>query len=202
MKSTGFYKRHERGILLVLVILLWAVSYFSINNFTEGREIHILALGFEKDIPFVPAFIVFYILTYVSVTIPYFIVRDKEDYRRAVLAYLSVIFVSSIIYLVYPVKTIRPDIGGNGFFLSIVALAYSVAKPYNLFPSLHISLSTLSALVCLRYNQTVGYFLIVLLFFISLSTLFVKQHYLADIIAAMILAFFSYYFFLFKKIVV
>lgn len=202
MKFINLYRKYEREILLLLVVLLWALCYFSINNFTEGRKTHILAFSFEKSIPFVPAFIFFYILTYVSVMIPYFIIRDKMDYRRAVLAYLFIIFVSSIIYLIYPVETIRPDIESNGFFLSIVAWVYSTAKPYNLFPSLHISLSTLSALVSLKYKRIVGYILIILLLFISLSTLFVKQHYLVDIIFATVLAFFSYYLFLFKKAVV
>jgi len=134
--------------------------------------------------------------------IPYFVVRVIQEYRRTVLAYLSVIFISSIIYIIYPVKTIRPEVIGNGLFLGIVRWVYSIAKPYNLFPSLHISLSTMSALVCLKHNKIAGYTLIILLFFISLSTLFVKQHYLVDIIFAMILAFIAYYLFLFKKMVV
>jgi len=201
MRFLSLYKRYEKELLLFLVVIVWALCYFSINNFSEGRETHILALGFEKNIPFIPAFIVFYVLAYIVVIIPYFIIRDKKDYRKAVLAYLFVIFFSSIIYLIYPVKTIRPDIEGNGFFLSIVALVYSVAKPYNLFPSLHVSLSTLSALVSFKYNKRIGYVLFVLLFFISISTLFVKQHYFIDIIAALALGFFSYYLFFVRKIV-
>jgi membrane-associated phospholipid phosphatase len=161
-----------------------------------------LALGFEKNIPFIPFFIVFYVLTYALVVIPYFVLRDIQEYRRAVLAYLFVIFISSIVYIIYPVKTIRPEIIGSGVFLNIVGWVYSIAKPYNLFPSLHISLSTISTLVCLKHNKAVGYVLVILLFFVSLSTLFVKQHYLVDIIFGVVLGFLSYYLFLFKKIVV
>jgi len=202
MKFMNFYKKYEKEILLLLVVSLWVLCYFSINNFTEGRTTHILAFGFEKSIPFIPFFIVFYILTYITVMIPYFVLRDIQEYRRTVLAYLFVILVSSIMYIIYPVKTIRPEISGQGIFLNMVLWVYSIAKPYNLFPSLHISLSAMSALVCLKHNKIVGYFLIVLLFFISLSTLFVKQHYLVDIIFAIILAFLFYYLFLFKKMVI
>ena len=202
MKPLSFYKRYERTILLILIIIIFLLSYFSINNFTEGRNTHILAFGFEKNIPFIPFFIIFYVLTYITAAMPYFVVKDIYDYRRIALAYLSIIFVSSIIYLIYPVETIRPEINGRGLFLGIVSQIYSIAKPYNLFPSLHVSLSALSTLICLKHNKIVGYILIVLLFLISLSTLFVKQHYLVDIIFAIFLAFLSYYLFLFKKVVI
>lgn len=197
MRLLAFYRRYEKTALLFLVVIVWALCYFSINSFSEGRTTHILGLGFEESIPFIPFFVIFYIITYPVVIMPYFVVKDIKDYRRTVLAYLFLIFISSVVYIMYPVKTIRPEIIEGGIFLNIVNLVYKIAKPYNLFPSLHVSLSTLSSLVCLEYNKKVGYFLAVLLFLISLSTLFVKQHYLVDIIFAAILAFFSYYLFLF-----
>ena len=202
MKPSSFYKRYERTILLILIIIIFLLSYFSINNFTEGRNTHTLAFGFEKNIPFIPFFIIFYFLTYITAAMPYFVVKEINDYRRIALAYLSVIFVSSVVYLIYPVKTIRPEINGEGIFLYMVNLVYGIAKPYNLFPSLHVALSTLSTLVCLKHNKIIGHVLIVLLFLISLSTLFVKQHYLVDIIFAIFLAFLAYHLFLFKKVVI
>ncbi len=201
MIISSFYKKYEKTILLLLVALLWVLCYFSINKFSEGRTTHILAFDFEESIPFIPFFVIFYIMTYFVVIMPYFVVKNIKDYRRTVLAYLLLIFISSVVYIMYPVKIIRPEIIKEGIFLNMVKWVYKIDKTYNLFPSLHVSLSALSSLVCLRYNKRIGYFLIVLLFLISLSTLFVKQHYLVDIIFAAILAFLSYYLFLFKKIV-
>lgn len=201
MRLLAFYKRYEKTVLLFLVVIVWALCYFSINKFSEGRTTHVLAFDFEESIPFIPFFVIFYIMTYFVVIMPYFVVKDIKDYRRTVLAYLFLIFISSVVYIMYPVKIIRPEIIKEGIFLNMVKWMYNTDKPYNLFPSLHVSLSALSSLVCLKYNKKIGYFLIVLLFLISLSTLFVKQHYLVDIIFAVILAFFSYYLFLFKKIV-
>jgi len=183
------------------VVIVWSLSYFSINSFSETRAAHVLAFGFERSIPFIPFFVIFYIITYLAVIMPYFVVKGIQSYRRAILAYLFLILISSIVYILFPVKTMRPEIVGEGFFLGLVRWVYAIAKPYNLFPSLHVSLSALSSLVCLRYNKVIGYTLIVLLFFISLSTLFVKQHYLVDIIFAGVLALFAYYLFLVKKVV-
>ncbi|MBW2975237.1 phosphatase PAP2 family protein [Candidatus Woesearchaeota archaeon] len=186
---------------MLFVVTVWVLCYFPINSFSEGRPAHTLQLGFERDIPFIPFFVVFYVMAYLVVVMPYFVVRDIRDYRRAVAAYLFIILISSAVYILYPVKAARPEISGHGIFLDIIALVYLVAKPYNLFPSLHVSLSAISSMVCLKHNKAIGYSLILLVFLISLSTLFVKQHYLADIISAAVLAFISYYMFLSKKIV-
>lgn len=200
MKFLSFYKKYEKEILLVLVVSIWALCYFSINAFTEGKETHILALPFENKIPFIPYFIIFYFSTYVLAIFPYFIVKDIVDYRNAVLAYLVVIFISSIVYLIYPVETIRPGFIVDNIFLKMVAILYSVAKPYNLFPSMHVSLSALAGIICFKYNKKLGYWLIFWLMMVMLSTLFVKQHYIVDLVAALVLAFLVYYLFFIKGI--
>lgn len=202
MKFSLFYKKYERTLLLFLVIIAWALCYFLINSFSEGRTTHILAFSFEKSIPFIPFFVVFYVSAYIIIAVPYFVLRDIQEYRKAVLAYLFVIFISSVIYIIYPVKAMRPEISGEGLFLNMVGWLYGIAKPYNLFPSLHISLSAMSTLICLRHNKKIGYILIMLLFLISFSTLFVKQHYLVDIPSAVGLTLFSYYLFFVRKIAI
>ncbi len=200
MKFLPFYKKHEKEVLLVLVVLIWILCYFSINVYTEGRETHILALPFEDKIPFIPHFIIFYFSTYVLAIFPYFFVKNIIDYRNTVLAYLVIIFISSIVYLIYPVETIRPDFVADNIFLKMVATLYAIAKPYNLFPSMHVSLSTLATIACFRYNKRLGYFLIFWLVMIILSTLFVKQHYMVDLMAALVLAFLAYYVLFTKRI--
>lgn len=200
MKFLSFYKKYEKEILLLLVLSIWILCYFSINAFTEGRKTHILALPFEDKIPFMPYFIIFYLSTYVLAVFPYFFVKNIADYRNAALAYLVVIFISSIVYLIYPVKTIRPEFVADNIFLKMVAMLYAIAKPYNLFPSMHVSLSALAAIICFKYNKKLGYWLIFWLIMIILSTLFVKQHYIIDLIAALLLAFLVYYFFFTRRI--
>lgn len=200
MELLPFYKKYEKEILLLLAVFIWILCYFSINEFTEGRETHILALSFEDKIPFIPYFVIFYFSTYLLVVFPYFFVENIVDYRKTVLASIVIIFISSIIYLIYPVETIRPDFVADNIFLKMVAMLYSIAKPYNLFPSMHVSLSTLATIVCFRYNKRLGYFLIFWLAMIILSTLFIKQHYIVDLVAALALAFLAYYIFFVKRI--
>lgn len=194
------YKKHEKTILLLLAISVWALCYFSINAYTEGKNTHILVLPFEDKIPFIPYFIIFYFSTYVLAILPYFIVKDIVAYRNFILSFIIIVFISSIVYLIYPVETIRPDFISDNVFLKMIAMLYTIAKPYNLFPSMHVSLSALAVIICFRYNKKLGHWLIFLLVMIIFSTLFVKQHYIVDLVAALVLAFLIYYIIFIKEI--
>lgn len=194
----NWFKIYEKLILTVFTFLVWALCYHQINSLSPVGKIHILALPFEKYIPFVPFFVRFYFLVYLIVFAPIFILKDIRDFRKAVLAYLFVILISSLISLVYPVEIQRPDVIPNTFFLWLVSLLYRFGKPYALFPSLHVSEAILTMFICLRFNKKVGYILVLVVTLIISSTLYLKQHYILDLIAAGIISSRVYYV-IFKK---
>ena len=84
---------------------------------------------------------------------------------------------------------IRPEsVEINGFFSWGVQLCYLIDKPTCCFPSLHVAMSYFSALGCLQVSKKAGYPLLVLATAISLSTLLVKQHFVADVLLGCIIA--------------
>jgi membrane-associated phospholipid phosphatase len=61
--------------------------------------------------------------------------------------------------------------------------------PTNAFPSLHVSLTLTISMFVYGKNRKVGIVLLIITFFIILSTMFVKQHVFLDVIGGLMLAF-------------
>ena len=66
---------------------------------------------------------------------------------------------------------------------------YAGDNQFNDFPSLHTSLSTILAIHWVRVNKPLGIVLSIWTALIVASTLFVKQHYIADMLFGLALAF-------------
>jgi membrane-associated phospholipid phosphatase len=65
---------------------------------------------------------------------------------------------------------------------------YAADQPYNDFPSLHTSLSTIIAIHWWRFDRRIGVAAAVWTALIVASTVLVKQHYLADVGGGLVLA--------------
>jgi len=129
--------------------------------------------------------------------LPVFIVRQQEQIRRTVLAYLMVWITAYICFLVYPTIAPRPArVIGEGFAVWGLRFLYGADPPYNCFPSLHVAHSFISALTCYRVNRKVGIGATLCALIIGVSTLYTKQHYVLDVIAGIFLACLAYALFL------
>ncbi len=195
MSFNNFFSKYEREIVTLRVFIIWMVLYFSTNYLSQFRNYTTLELPIDRLIPFVPFFVIFYIASVFVTFVPYFVVKKIEDYRKVTKLYLFIIIVSCIIYLIIPVKATRPEFIPTNIFGSLVAFIYAKILPYNLFPSLHVSLNLTATLVSLKYKRILGYVLVPITLGIMISTLFIKQHYLVDLIAAIIISFVFYYYF-------
>lgn len=189
MRLRQYYQKYERIILLLLLILAFT-PYFLINHQTSGN-VYSLGIFIDEATPFVPAFILIYITAFLLVAMPYFLIKEKEYLRKVTLIYVLVLFFSYLIFLIFPVKMLRPSVGG-GFFAGIVSLVYSIDKVNNCFPSLHVAMSFLAGIICFRYDRKYEWFLIWAVLVI-VSTLFVKQHYFLDLVAGLAVGMVGYW---------
>jgi membrane-associated phospholipid phosphatase len=131
------------------------------------------------------------------ILLPVFVVRQEEQIRRTVLAYLLVWMVAYVCFLVYPTMAPRPaKVIGEGLVVWGLRFLYSSDPPYNCFPSLHVAHSFVSALTCYRVHRGVGIAAALCASLVGVSTLFTKQHYILDVIAGMFLASVAYALFL------
>lgn len=184
--------------MMLLVSLI--PFYIFIPELMPSRTLHQPELAFDRAVPLKPSWALVYGSLYgFLILLPVLIVRQQEQIRRTVLAYLMVWTTAYVCFLVYPTVASRPaKVIGEGFGVWGLGLLYSADPPYNCFPSLHVAHSFVSALTCFRVNRGVGIAAALCASLIGISTLFTKQHYILDVIAGIFLACVAYVLFLRK----
>jgi membrane-associated phospholipid phosphatase len=175
-------------------ILSFIVPYTLINNFSLSREAYHLLLPIDNLIPFVPSFVLFYMLTFAYlIVVPYILIKDKKQFAALSLSFISIMLIGYIIFLLFPVKTIlRPENIASGFWNGLVKMSYLADAPgFNNFPSLHVALSLLVSLIV--YNHDKKHWWVWIMFSgIMFSTMFIKQHYIIDVVAGILLGIIGY----------
>jgi len=176
-------------IPMVLLILL-VPCYIFIGDDMRGRPTHTPAIAWDRELPVRPAWALVYGCLYLFlIVLPVLVVREESLIRRTVLAYLFVWITAYVFFVLYPTSAPRPaDVPGDGFGAWALRLLYGADPPFNCFPSLHVAHSFVSALACRRVNRRVGATALVCASLVGLSTLFTKQHYVADVAAGVVLA--------------
>ncbi|MEX2271201.1 MAG: phosphatase PAP2 family protein [Vicinamibacterales bacterium] len=176
----GGLRKRRFAVVLAEAYGLFAATYLPINAFSVDRAAYTLFLPGEERLPFLPIFEYLYVLTYFLPLFLIVTIRDYAAFRRLATAYGLTLLVAYTTYLLFPVYFERPHLEVSSLHTWLLSLEYR-DKPYNHFPSLHVALSWLAVLgsqVSPRTRMALG----VVATGISVSTLFVKQHYIADVL--------------------
>jgi len=171
----------------------------SINQM--NLNIHLIESKLDQYIPFCEFFIIPYILwfIYVAVTVVYLIFTDKTDYYHftAFLAIGMTVFI--IVSYVYPNgQNLRPiQFVRDNIFVDMVRMLYQTDTSTNILPSIHVfnSIAThiaISKNKQLRKHKWIQVSSFILMILIILSTMFLKQHSIIDVISGIILAIICY----------
>ena len=172
--------------LVVLGYVIFCATYLPINALSAGRQTHTLFLPGEAAIPLVPAFEFVYASAYVLPLVLVWCRPDAARLGRLVRAFLLMLVSAYTIYLLLPVYFPRPALTGHSLATRLLALEYR-DKPYNDFPSLHVGIAILVAFACAG-DRRLRWWLPLLVGLIAVSTVFVKQHYLLDVLGGAALA--------------
>jgi len=186
-------------VTIPMVLLVSLVPfYLVIANQARIGTVHAPVLALDRLLPLAPTWALVYGALYAFlIVLPVFVVQQEELIRRTVWAYLTVWTVAYVCFMLYPTVAPRPDtVLGEGFGVWGLRFLYGADPPYDCFPSLHVAHSFVSALACYRVHRTLGFVAISCASLVALSTLFTKQHYVADLIAGILLALAAYAVFL------
>lgn len=183
------YPLRLRVVVPAVTLMLLVPCYLVIAALTRGRTQHMPELALDQMIPLQPVWAPIYLSYFVFPFLPLLIMRQEEQIRRTFLAWLMVWIVGYACFLVYPTTLPRP-VGeiGEGFFAWFLRGVYDGDPPRNCFPSLHVATPFVAALSCWRVHRGVGIAASLWASLIAVSTLFTKQHYVADVIAGIFLA--------------
>lgn len=152
----------------------------------------------DQALPVVPLFAVPYVslqpFIYGSLVI--FLLFRARIFQSAVLSMIVTFLISYAFFAFLQTYVDRPVLTGSDVFTSMVRDVYAGDHPYNDFPSLHVSTSTIIAIHWWRLGRKYTLPLIVWAALIAMSTVMIRQHYVADIAGGLILAFGTSLFFL------
>lgn len=187
--------KRSKIILLILSLIFYQCFIYFITKFTPF-QVNILVGSIDSKIPFAPGFIYFYIGWYLMLFfVPFILYKyDELSFNKYILATFIGISFCGIIYFCFPTLIVRETIVINNITMFLIDLIYKMDTPaLNCLPSMHclisflfIIYSTLSKQIPIQYKFLISVFSIL----VVASTVLIKQHFIIDIITALIISIF------------
>jgi membrane-associated phospholipid phosphatase len=176
----------ERCAWVLGVAALWAAGYFALGWSADLGSARSLASAADDAIPFLPWTVWTYLLGIGVIALPAVAIDERALLRRTGASYAALILASFACFALWPVTSsaLRPALPAQDESLALRALAllYRLDPPFNLFPSLHVSLSLASALALRRVSPALGRFGFAATAVVALSVCTVKQHFAWDVV--------------------
>lgn len=158
---------------------------------------HVIHMDIDDKIPFLPIFVIPYFLwfLYVSAVLLYEFFTSVPEFKKNCIFLFTGMTIFLIISTVYPNgHHLRPTgYSDNSIFAQLVQFLHSTDTATNIFPSIHVynSIGTHIAVVRserLKDNKFVCLLSFILMVSICMSTVFLKQHSMFDVITGFMLA--------------
>lgn len=191
----SLYQKYGHAVPLLIYGTVY-LSWFTWLERTNTKNYRIIHLAVDDDIPFCEVFIIPYLLwfVYVSAVVAFLFFRNRTDYFKA----CTFLFTGMTVFLI--ISTLFPNghdlrlttMPRDNIFTAMVAALWKTDTPTNLWPSIHVY-NSIGAHFAVMHNETLrnrkplrigsG----ILAFSIILSTMFIKQHSVFDVLTGIIM---------------
>ena len=178
----------------VLCLVLAGAVYFTNDIYdllNHGPAVLNLRTPLDAALPVVRPFVIPYVslnpLVYFTLVV--FLLFRTKIFQSASLAMITAFLISYLFYFFLQTEVIRPVLTGSDLFTRLIQGVYATDNPFNDFPSLHTSVSTLLTIHWFQFNRRAGFVAAFWTTLIVASTILIKQHYVADLVAGLLLAF-------------
>ena len=185
-------KQLKYKIIVIIIGLIIFESIFYLLAKLTPIDSFLLTSSIDNKIPLIEEFIYPYIGWYLMLFIvPYIIYcKNKEKFYEYVTIFMGCVIVSSIIFFLFPTTIVRGDILVNDVTTFILKFIYLTDTPaLNCLPSMHCAICFVFIYSCLNLDLKWYYklLIIILSLLVIVSTLFIKQHVIWDVLGAFIL---------------
>lgn len=163
-------------------------TYYS-KNFADAES---FVFEFEKEIPFISWMLIPYMSSGLFFAMVFFWCRTKTQLKIYTLRFALATVVAGICFVIFPLKHSfeRPQTN-NEAVLSFEKFIELFDSPYNQAPSLHVTYAVLYwTVVKVRFDGLTKWLIAVWLLLMIISTVFVYQHHIIDLISGLFLAVF------------
>ncbi len=180
---------------LISILAVNCVVYWGSSVLTADRYHFDFTFAFDRSVPLIPEFVWIYIRAFPFWAVNYILAarRGKKSFYRFVATDLLVHLTCFIVFMAVPTTNIRPVIAGDTLSERALSLVYTMDggnMPSNLLPSIHCYVSWLCWRGLKGAREIPAWyqrFSLVFAVLIIISTQVLKQHYIVDAIAAVIL---------------
>lgn len=180
---------------LLSIFFLNCLIYWGSGVLTAEKYHYDFTMELDRAVPLLPWFVWIYVLAFPFWAFNYILSarKGKDAFYRFVATDLTVHVTCFVLFLLVPTTNVRPEITGNSLSEELLKLIYLLdggKNPSNLFPSIHCYVSWLcwrglkdSEKIPKWYRN----FSLVFAILIIISTQVLKQHYLVDAVAGIVL---------------
>lgn len=185
-------------IPLIIVFSCQSGIYFGTKLINSHLTHYDLTTGFDRATPFITWFSMIYLGCYIFWAINYMLAGKvgKEHFFKFITNIYTGYLICGTIFIILPTTISRPSLDTiHGFGKIFVEYVYSTDTPVNLFPSMHCLISWYCYLGVKGQSAIPKWYQIFSCIFailVCVSTLVIKQHYIADVISGVLIAELTY----------
>ena len=175
-----------------ICVLFCLTVYLGTNEIASNMERHYgMYFDFEKDIPLVPWMIYIYASFHLLLALIFFIIKDPKVIKAFTISLMASSFIAALVFLSFPGELGFSRVDGTAGYEAMYSFLHKIDHPHNLYPSLHITFSVLTAFAMFDQTRSKLFhgFLLSWVFLICCSVVLVHQHHLFDIFTGLILSF-------------
>ena len=191
-----FWEKYRHGWVFLYIFIYLPWFFYLEKHITT--DYHLIHTAIDDKIPFIEYFIVPYTLwfLFIAVSVGYFFFfGEKSEFYRLIILLFSGMTIFLIVSTIYPNGLqLRPEtFTRDNIFVDMVRQLYAVDTSTNVLPSIHVY-NSLGAYIAishcskLKQYKWVQIFTLLLTISIILSTMFLKQHSVIDVVAAFFMA--------------
>ena len=190
-----YYEKYKHIIPLAIFGVIYVLWFYLLEHRTNVQYM-VVHMNIDDYIPFCEYFVVPYLLwfAYVPAVLGYLFFKDRRNYDRCA------VFLCTGMMIFLVISTFIPNIQHlrlhtmprHNVFTVLVSQLWQTDTPTNLFPSIHVY-NSLGAHFAVMNNETlsgkkwVRRGSLILCVSIILSTMFIKQHSMFDVLMAFIM---------------
>lgn len=176
---------------LIITVLLHMAIYWGTKAISGNAVHHSIPVSFEDAIPFAPEWVTVYTATFIFWILGLAVCMRQERelcFRMFTGLYIAEL-ICAVFFIALPTVIDRPEAAGSLYYDRLLAQLYAADQPTNLFPSMHCMFAYMVfrgfMIAKLDKPVVIGSGLFAAL--VCASTVFVKQHFLLDTFAGIIL---------------
>ena len=181
------------NLVLSIILIVGVYQFYFLTQRHPIRTVRSFHSPLDEKIPFWPIWSWIYsFLYYPAILYLNWIVTDHRQFNMIVFSYIVLLVMQMSCFALFPVTTPghwRSINQGRSWSERFLLFVQKFDAPTNCFPSMHVSVAALSALLAF---DTLGPWVFCFPVVIAFSCVFTKQHYLVDLPFGALLGWMAY----------